>query len=198
MILQLDKITKKYGDRVVLEKFSYEFKDKGLYILSGPSGIGKTTLLRIICGLDKNYDGSVLTPKPLRFSFCFQEYRLFPHLNTLQNIILLSYNKASEDDVSAAKAMLKKLSFTDDEMDLYPKNLSGGMKQRVSFARAVLNDANVLLLDEPTKEVDDRIANAMLEIIENESKKRLVIMVTHKIEDLTSLSASVIKIGAQN
>ena len=166
--------------------------------MSGPSGAGKTTLLRILCGLDKEYDGACELTSDTEFSYCFQEYRLFPQINALKNILLVSYEKAGEAEADESRKMLARLSFTDGDMELLPSQLSGGMKQRVAFARAVLKKTNVLLLDEPTKEVDERVADEMLKIISEESQKRLVILVTHKSEDVSSLNSTIVNIGARN
>jgi ABC-type lipoprotein export system ATPase subunit len=174
MILKLDNLSKRFDGADIFSDLSYSFEDNGIYIITGESGIGKTTLLRIIAGLDKEYDGYVKGGGVENISFMFQEYRLFPVLNALKNASLVSPNNLSE-----ASKLLIRLGFKEIDLKKNPHELSGGMKQRVAFVRALLKDSPILLLDEPTKELDEDTANIMLEIINEEAKNRLVIMVTH-------------------
>ena len=146
----------------------------GVYIVTGESGVGKTTFLRIIAGLDNEYSGSVIGGGMENISFMFQEYRLFPALNTVKNAAL-----ASPDNLCEASEHLIRLGFKEADLKKKPRELSGGMKQRVAFVRALLKKSPILLLDEPTKELDQDTASIMLEIINEEAKKRLVIVVTH-------------------
>ncbi len=192
-MLKITNLTKKFDKKSIFDNFSYSFSDKGCYALVGESGIGKTTLLRIISGLDKDYSGEVSTSSK-GCSFAFQEYRLFPELTAVQNIVFAIYGTNNEADCEKAKAMLQKLGFDGEEINLFPRELSGGMKQRVSLARAFLYDAPILLLDEPTKELDESNANIVREIITEEAKKRLVIIVSHNKEDISSLDATEIQI----
>ena len=174
MILKLDNLSKRFDGVDIFTSFSYSFQNRGVYVISGESGIGKTTLLRIIAGLDKEYDGFITGGGVENVSFMFQEYRLFPTLNAVKNASLVS-----ADNLNVASKLLIRLGFKENDLNKRPRELSGGMKQRVSFVRALLKNAPILLLDEPTKELDEETANIMLEIIGEEAKKRLVIMVTH-------------------
>lgn len=174
MCLRLDNISKKFGEKSILENFSYSFEKTGLYFISGESGIGKTTLLRIIAGLDTEYSGNLENGGLDNVSFMFQEYRLFPTLNALNNAAISQKNTTKE-----AYKMLQRLGFSAEDIKKKPHHLSGGMKQRVSFVRAVLMNSAILLLDEPTKELDIDTAKIMIDIIKEESAKRLVIAVTH-------------------
>ena len=183
MSLKITNLTKSFGEKQIFTDFSYSFADKGLYLLVGKSGIGKTTLLRIISGLDKDFSGTVNFGRLKGISYCFQEHRLFPELNAIDNVILGAFNDKKQKNREQAEAALKKLGFSEKDILLYPSELSGGMKQRVAFTRAILHEADVLLLDEPTKELDLQMTEILKEIILNESKKRLVIMVSHKSED---------------
>ena len=184
MSLKINNLKKSFGDAEILNDFSFEFETSGAYIILGESGVGKTTLLRIIAGLDTEYVGTVENGGIANISFMFQEYRLFPALNALQNV-LLAREGASADEV---EALLLQLGFKKEDLKKKPRQLSGGMKQRVAFSRAIMRHAPILLLDEPTKELDSDTAKNMLEIINEEAKKRLVIIVTHddiveKIDD---------------
>ena len=186
MSLKINNLKKKFGEAEVLNDFSFKFENSGAYIILGESGAGKTTLLRIIAGLDIEYTGTVEDGGVENISFMFQEYRLFPALNALQNV-LLARDGASVDE---AENLLLRLGFKRDDLKKKPRQLSGGMKQRVAFSRAIMRHAPILLLDEPTKELDSDTAKNMLEIINEEAKKRLVIIVTHddiaeKIENST-------------
>ena len=175
MPLKLNNISKSFGDKSILNSFSYTFNETGLYIVSGDSGVGKTTLLRIIAGLDEDFSGNIENGGIDNVSFMFQEYRLFPTLSAQKNASISSKNRIYND----AELMLKRLGFTEEDMKKKPNHLSGGMKQRVAFARAILMESPVLLLDEPTKELDLDTAKVMIDIILEEAKKRLVIAVTH-------------------
>ena len=188
----LKNINKSFGSKVIFNNFSYEFKDTGIYFILGDSGIGKTTLLRLIAGLDKNYSGEIIGGG--RVSFAFQEHRLFPQLSALDNLIFAISDRKSEAVEEKCKKMLLKLGFADQDMKLTPDELSGGMRQRVSVARALLYDAPILLLDEPTKELDEANADIVRELIFEESKKRLVILVSHLSEDADSLGATKIQL----
>ena len=180
-----------FGRKEIFKNFEYSFSDTGLYIISGPSGCGKTTFLRILSGLDKDFKGTVTGGGAANVSFHFQEYRLFNNLTVLENITEISFKNRSSDDEEKAIAYLKRLGFKDEELYLLPSELSGGMKMRVSFARALLKNAPVLLLDEPTKELDFDTASIVNDMIIERSKTSLVIMVTHT-QDLSLYKDAVI------
>ena len=179
MSIEIKSLTKAFDEKTIFSDFSFSFPDSGVFALFGESGIGKTTLLRIIAGLDRDYLGEISFSESSRVSFAFQEYRLFKALTALENVFYANFDKKSEAELKKCKDELFALGFTESDLSLYPDELSGGMKQRVSLARAFLNDAPTLLLDEPTKELDADTVRIMLEIIKEEANKRLVIAVTH-------------------
>ncbi len=189
MSLIIDKVNKSFAEKVILNNFSYKFNDNGIYILTGDSGSGKTTLLRMISGLDTDYKGSIIGAGIGKVSFTFQEYRLFPQLSAIDNVIFANSNGKDEAVIEKAKKMLKYLGISDSDFDLLPHELSGGMKQRISLARAFINDSPILLLDEPTKELDQENAKAVINEIKNQSSARLIIMVSHNDDDANQLNA---------
>ena len=168
---------KKFDEKVVFDNYYYHFSDVGIYFVLGKSGVGKTTLLRSISGLDKDYSGRIEGFG--RVSMMFQEYRLFPWISALDNVVKAIAEKPDENDKIRAETLLSELGFSSDEMSLKPSALSGGMKQRVSFARALLANADTVILDEPFKELDSSLVDVMYKIILRESEKRLFIIVTH-------------------
>lgn len=194
MILSLKNITKSFDKKIVISDLSYDFDECGIVAITGPSGVGKTTLLRIICGLDKKYSGEVLVQDNAKISVAFQEHRLFPTLTTLENLTEIVYDNPTDNDKVRAKNLLIRLGFSEDELQLYPAALSGGMKQRVSLARAFLKESQILLLDEPTKELDAALVRQVLDIIIELSKDRLILIVTHNSEDIKYLSAKIISL----
>ncbi len=190
-MLSIEKLSKSFGEKKLFDNFSYEFADSGIYVISGKSGIGKTTLLRIIAGLDTSYGGRIVDGGTKNVSFAFQEYRLFPELTALQNVFFANSETKSEAE---CRDMLVCLGFSVEDMDLQPSELSGGMKQRVSLARAFMKDAPILLLDEPTKELDPKNVDLVYEQIKKHSKNKLVIIVSHSEDDATKLNAEIIKL----
>lgn len=194
MSLIVKELTKSFGGKTVFDGFSYEFSDNGVYAILGESGVGKTTLLRLIAGLDKDYSGEILGGGFENISFAFQEYRLFPALSAIDNVVLAVSDGKDAALIDSAKKLLATLGFTEEDMSLLPSELSGGMKQRVSLARAFLKKAPVLLLDEPTKELDEENAKAVIRAVADISKHRLVLMVTHRPEDLEQLETTTIRL----
>ncbi len=194
MILSLNGVSKKFDGRAVLDNFSYDFKESGIVAITGVSGVGKTTLLRIILGLEKKYDGEVVVKEGLKFSVSFQEHRLLPNLTALQNVAELVFDKPSEKELMSVEEMLLHLGFSKEEMSLYPHQLSGGMKQRVSLARAFMRKCDILILDEPTKELDSKLVQTVLEDIKEYSKSKLVIIVSHIENDISYLDADIIEL----
>ena len=188
-MLEIKNLSKSFDGKILFENFSYSFSDKGVYAVVGESGIGKTTLLRMIAGLDKDYDGEIIGEGTKKVSFAFQEYRLFPWLSAIDNVIFAISDRKDEAVMKKAYDMLSKLGFSEGDMKLTPDELSGGMKQRVSIARAMLFDAPILLLDEPTKELDSGNADVVRSLILEESEHRLVIVVTHNSEDIPLINA---------
>ena len=191
----IENLCKSYGGQEVLKDFSVEIQRGTITCLMAPSGYGKTTLLRIIAGLDKDFTGELLGAEQV--SVAFQEHRLFPNLNALDNIVFAISERKDEAVIVEAKKILSKLGFDEADMLLFPDQLSGGMKQRVSLARSFLYEGKILLLDEPTKELDEENAKRVKEVIKELSQSRLVILVSHKGEDLTDLGARIIDLENQ-
>lgn len=196
MSLVIKDIKKSFDGKKIFDGFSYSFPKTGIYALTGKSGIGKTTLLRIIGGLDTKFSGTVTGGGFKNVSYAFQEYRLFPTLTALENVILANYDSINDANQAQAKAILFTLGLSEDELSLYPHQLSGGMKQRVSLARAFLKKSPVLLLDEPTKELNRELSDTVIDIIKAEGNDRLVIFVTHNKTDIEKSGASVLDLEA--
>lgn len=194
MPLQLKKIRKRFDDKIIFQDFSYTFSEAGVYAIIGDSGVGKTTLLRMIAGIDNSYGGEILGGGVQNVSFAFQEYRLFSNLTALENAVIANGDMKNESLVNEAKEVLFALGFSEKDLSLLPSELSGGMKQRVALTRAFLRKKPILLLDEPTKELDETIREALYKLIIKEAEKRLVIIVSHHIEDILRLKAVEIKI----
>ena len=194
MSLTIQSLTKAFGEKKLFENLTYDFLDTGIYAVVGESGAGKTTLLRMICGLDNDYSGKIIGGGFENTSFAFQESRLFPELTAIENVVLANHDNLTPDAVTEAEKMLISLGIQKSDQALYPDELSGGMKARISLARAFLNGTPILLLDEPTSELDKENADLVRELILTEAKKRLIIMVSHNPEEIEALGATTIKI----
>ena len=192
MSLVIKNLNKSFAEKKIFKDFSYSFDERGVYALTGESGIGKTTLLRMIAGLDKGYEGKISCAGSV--SLAFHEDRLFPVLTALENVVFAISDTKNEAVIADAKNMLASLGIIEKDFNLMPSELSGGMKQRVSLARAFLKDAPILLLDEPTGELDEDNAALVREIIKSEGERRLVILVTHSKKEIADLSATEIRI----
>lgn len=191
MPLVINCLHKAFEKKLIFDNFSYTFDQTGIYVLTGDSGKGKTTLLRMIAGLDKEYTGEIQAEKA---AYAFQEYRLFPVLNALENITNILWKKPTDIEIQAAKSLLCSLGFTEKDMLLYPQALSGGMKQRVSLCRALLSKKSILLLDEPFKELDSSLREQLRKILAEESKHRLIIVTAHTPDVLGDLDRTIIHI----
>ena len=201
-MLELKGISKGYevgGVRQkVLKSLNLNFRESEFAAILGPSGSGKTTLLNIIGGLDQ-YDSGDLKINEVstknfkdkdwdayrnhRIGFVFQSYNLIPHQTILNNVKLaLTLSGISKSEaIKRAKKALEEVGLK-DHINKRPSQLSGGQMQRVAIARALVNNPDILLADEPTGALDSETSVAIMKILKNISKTKLVIMVTHNPE----------------
>ncbi len=175
-MVTLDNITVKFEKQTVIKDLSFEFQDGIFYGITGPSGIGKTTLLGAVAGTVPLSTGSLKCSAP-RISYIFQEPRLFPWLTALENVERVCHDRKK------AEYFLNLL--LPDGMDKYPDALSGGMKQRASIARALAYDAPLLLLDEPFKGLDAETKQMTIDIVTEHLKGRTAILVSHEQAELS-------------
>lgn len=195
---------KKQGSVIALENISLDIEEGEFVCIVGPSGCGKTTLLRILAGLEQPSAGtftidSERSGRPLQ-SMVFQERGVIPWLTVRENVAfgltMRQVPKAIADertDFYLQKTGLERFS------SLYPKELSGGMKQRVSIARAFANDPEILLMDEPFGALDEQnrfILQEELLAIWAETKKT-VLFITHSIDEALLLSDRILLMGTQ-
>lgn len=194
MGLTITNLSKSFGKKEIFNSFSQNFSDTGIYSISGDSGVGKTTLLRMIAGLERDHSGEILGGGFDNVAFAFQEYRLFPTLSAIENVIIPNGNMNDEALKNTAEEMLLALDFKERDFLSDTSELSGGMKQRISLARALISNKPIILLDEPTKELDSGIRKKLYDIIKTKSKSKLIILVSHNREDIEALDSVDIKI----
>ena len=179
--MKVNNITKKYGDNVIFDGFAYHFKDNKINVIMGESGCGKTTLLNIIQG-NTDYTGEVDIRS---ISMVYDNDRLIPNLTVAENLKLVN-SSVDIDEVLSSAGLL-------DAKDLYPVNLSAGMSRRVAILRALIYDADVLIMDEPFVNLDYYNKYKMMDLIKEKYKDKFkcVIMVTHDIKEATYMGDNI-------
>ncbi len=188
MQLRIENLRKAFGEKTVLDGISLDIGLSDVTILMGTSGCGKTTLLHCILGLIKPDSGHVRGLDGKRFSAVFQEDRLLPWADSIQNIRFV-------DDKANAEQMLKELGMAEDCRKPVTQ-LSGGMRRRVAVARAMAFESDFIIMDEPLKELDAVTKAMTAEFILRHRKKRGIIVSTHDEGDGELLkAASVIRLG---
>lgn len=186
MKLEVVGLSFSYGPNVVFDDFNAEFEGGGLNVILGPNGVGKTTLLKLIAGIARPSDGSITydgQPIPKgSVAYVPQDNELLPWLTVYGNVELPLKIAGVESGVRKSK-VLKALETTGALrlINRYPKHLSGGERKRVAIARALASNAPILLLDEPTANVDPGGRETVWRILRDLSKEKLVIIVTHEI-----------------
>ena len=213
-MLEIKKVSKIYETagfkQKALDEVSIKFRENEFVSILGQSGSGKTTLLNIVGGLDQYTKGDLIingistkkfkdrdwdTYRNHRVGFVFQSYNLIPHQTALQNVELaLTLSGVSKDERrKRAKEALRKVGL-EDHMNKRPNQMSGGQMQRIAIARALVNNPDILLADEPTGALDSETSIQVMELLKEIAKDKLVIMVTHNPELAEEYSTRIIKL----
>ena len=198
-LISLNKIYKSFSKNkkvTVLKKISYSFIKGKIYSLMGPSGSGKSTLLNILSMIDKPTSGSLLIGNNLidfdnnfdndkirskKIGIIYQQNNLLPDFTALENVYLaaLALSNDKKNSIKKAKKLIKQMGLSSREQH-YPSELSGGEMQRISIARALINEPEVILADEPTGSLDRITAKEVFKVLYNlKNKNRLIIYATH-------------------
>tara|TARA_B100000902_G_scaffold278043_1_gene263869 strand:+ start:1203 stop:1880 length:678 start_codon:yes stop_codon:yes gene_type:complete len=195
-ISKIDKSFESFKKIKVLKKISFNFKKGKIYSLVGPSGSGKSTLLNLLSLIDRPNSGSItIENKVINFNdsdkndilrakkigIIYQQDNLLSDFTALENIYLASLAAGNDKikSISKAKSLLKKVGLL-SRSEHYPSQLSGGEKQRVSIARALINDPQIILADEPTGSLDLETAKGIFNILKRQiNQNRIIIFATH-------------------
>ena len=205
-ILEVKNLSKSYKDITVINNINFTVKKGEILSVLGPSGVGKTTLMRCLNFLEMADKGSIVVDgkkifeanvtsindnnlKEMRshFGLVFQSFNLFPQYTVLENICLVPRLKGLDKNEKAIK-LLEKLGLS-GKLNAYPYELSGGMKQRVAIARAMILEPEILCFDEPTSALDPELVDGIAELIKSlKNSNCAIIVVTHDINFASKVS----------
>ena len=206
-MLELKSISKKFKDRQIRSDFNLTVEENKILAIVGPSGGGKTTLLRMLAGLEKIDSGEIIyngeslpideLEKRNLLGFVFQDFQLFPHLTVLENLVLSpikTMNMAKSDAEKKAIELLEKLGL-EKQINNYPTSLSGGQKQRVALARAMMIEPKIIGYDEPTSALDPELRLEVEKLIlKNRELGITQIVVTHDLQFAENIADSILKV----
>lgn len=176
------KITeKRFGDKLIFSDFECEIKRGSVTAIEGPSGRGKTTLIRLASGLDSDFEGTIIDPLDCPI-ILFQEDRLVESISLISNLRMVS------EDMERIVKLLDEIGLGGEYLSKVSE-LSGGMKRRAAIVRALLTDWDILFLDEPFKGLDDEVKKKAAEIIVREKRDRTIVLVSHDRIEASLLGA---------
>lgn len=210
-MLELKNISKCFGSKIIFNDFNLSISQGDIISLVGSSGGGKTTLLRMLAGLESFDSGEMIYKEnavPLNYlennqllGLVFQDFQLFPHLSVLENLMLSpikTKNIIKNEAENKALMLLEQLGLKNHAND-YPFSLSGGQKQRVALARAMMIDPEIIGYDEPTSALDPGLRQEVEKLILFNKKNGMTqIVVTHDLSFAQVISDKIIKINTEN
>ncbi|VTS36420.1 amino acid ABC transporter, ATP-binding protein [Streptococcus anginosus] len=209
-MLELKNISKRFGEKQIISDLNLKVPEKQILAIVGPSGGGKTTLLRMLAGLetidsgDIIYNGEELPLDELEkrnlLGFVFQDFQLFPHLTVLENLTLSPIKTkhfTKEDAEKKAIGLLTRLGLA-EHVNAYPYSLSGGQKQRVALARAMMIDPEIIGYDEPTSALDPELRLEVEKLIlQNRELGMTQIVVTHDLQFAENIADTILKVQSK-
>ena len=206
-MLELKNISKKFKDKEILSNFNLKVEENKILAIVGPSGGGKTTLLRMLAGLESIDSGEIIfngenlplneLEKRNLLGFVFQDFQLFPHMTVLENLVISPIQtmgiKKDEAESKAIK-LLEQLGL-ENYCKSYPHSLSGGQKQRVALARAMMIEPKIIGYDEPTSALDPELRLEVEKLILQNKKLGVTqIVVTHDLQFAENIADDILKV----
>jgi NitT/TauT family transport system ATP-binding protein len=188
MNIELVNISKAFDGEQVIENFNATIEENKITCIMGESGIGKTTLINMVIGLEKPDSGKILGIDQRKIGVVFQEDRLCEEFNCIQNLRIVCNEDINDNeltsllyDLGLGEAIYKKVSL-----------LSGGMKRRLVIGRALIFDADIVIMDEPFRGLDKEIYIKIVELVKKKTQNKTLIVVTHSMEEVELLDADII------
>ncbi|MFA7560170.1 MAG: ABC transporter ATP-binding protein [Sphaerochaeta sp.] len=194
--MRFHNVSKHYDEYIVFDRFNLDVESKSILAVVGPSGGGKTTLLKLASGLIEPTSGTI-TKEEEKVSFLFQEPRLLPHVNVWANVEVTLRGFYEQKERTEIALHYLELAELKDSLHLYPHELSGGMRQRVAIARAFAHPAQLMLLDEPFQSLDIRLRMRLIQAFLTlwEEEQRTTIFVTHDPKEAMLIGDRVLCLG---
>ena len=206
-MINLNNIKHKYDDKTVLEQFSLNIEQNKITCLLGDSGCGKTTILRLIAGLETNTDGDIIienelvssnnkilvTPSNRNIGFIFQDLALWPHFTVYKNIAF-GLKEQKKSNIKSTVSEILSLFEIEEHINKYPHQLSGGQKQLVAIARSLVLKPKILLMDEPLSNLDVLLKRKLLKHIKTIKEKYnlTIVYVTHDHKEAFKIADNII------
>lgn len=217
LCIDVQNLTKTYGDHVVIQDLSLTIQEREIVIFQGSSGIGKSTFLRCLtylepfqgghvrvgtldlhAGMNERHHHQTIRAMREQLGFVFQFFNLFPHLTVMQNLMIgpmKVLGKSEEEARSTAQQYLKRVGL-EAKANRYPQALSGGQQQRVGIARALAMHPKAILFDEPTSSLDPEMKAEIVSVIEDFAKEKLTLLiVTHEPAFAERIATRVVTLG---
>lgn len=206
MELRIDRLTKKYGSKIAVDRLECTMK-AGVYGLLGANGAGKTTLMRMLCGISRPTSGQIFYDnQPIedmgeeyrcRLGYLPQNFGYYPEFTAMKFLLYMSSLKGLNKTAAAAKVMeLLETTGLSEVKDKKIRTFSGGMKQRLGIAQAMLNDPQILVLDEPTAGLDPKERVKFRNLISSFSRDKIVLLSTHIVPDIEYIANDILVMKA--
>ena len=194
MNISIKGLTKRYREKEVFDRASFFIESGKTTAIMGKSGIGKTTLIKILMGLEKYDSGNIEGLKGKKVAAVFQEDRLCENLSPVTNVLIVCEKRITAERIRCELAEIG----LGDSADKTVRELSGGMKRRVAIVRSIMAESDILVLDEPFKGLDQETKNRVIDYLKKRIEGKTVILVTHDIGEAKIFNSNIIDIKEEN